>query len=222
MSEENKKLVIWNQVNTTDRKFTKDVSFGGRNYTSIQAQYQRLKATKLFGPYGMGWGVRNCVWGYNHSELNDKGVIVKKVSEITLEAEFYYTYDGKEYSFEISVDGRYSPGQDCRKKALTDLTTKALSFLGFSADIFMDGKKDDSFQDNKYANPTSSAQTRRSVRPNRAKAQINKKLMGQLIARLESQDDKAKMKTLEHAAMTYDFTEEQKNILEEIENAIAI
>ena len=40
--------------------------------------------------------------------------------------------------------------EDCRKKLLTDITTKALSFLGFNADVFL-GQHDD----NKYLSQVS-------------------------------------------------------------------
>ena len=45
----------------------------------------------------------------------------------------------------MSNDMRYRPGDECRKKLLTDLRSKCLSTLGFNSDVF-EGK----FDDNRY------------------------------------------------------------------------
>lgn len=206
-------LRIWKEVEKTDRKFTKEVSYGKRKFTSIQAQYQRKRATFQFGPYGSTWGVRNCKFEYIREPFIEKGTVIEKIVEIVLTAEFYYPDNGEEKSFELSVDAQYSPGSDSRKKILTDLTTKALSFLGFSADIFMDGKSDDAFADNKYVNPAE----RRSARDNRPKAQLTEKQLDDLLVRLAASDKKGKIKLLENANAYFSFSEKQRDILAEIE-----
>lgn len=126
---------LWQQVCTTNPKYTKKVNQRG-GFTAINATYQLRQATEVWGSYGSTWGVKDC----NYEYLRDGSGEIK---EIILEAVFYYPGG----SFELSTDARYSPGQDCRKKVLTDLTTKALSKLGFSADVFLG-----LYDDNKYIN----------------------------------------------------------------------
>jgi hypothetical protein len=56
MSKENMKL--WNAVEKTNPKYTKQVGFG-RKFTTVNAQYQVKCATEQFGPLGKGWGIDN-------------------------------------------------------------------------------------------------------------------------------------------------------------------
>ena len=49
-------MQLWNAVEKTDPKYTKEVGFG-RKFTSINAQYQIMTATEQFGSIGDGWGV---------------------------------------------------------------------------------------------------------------------------------------------------------------------
>jgi len=141
MSEDKKpdNMNLWNQVCTTDPAVTKKVNTRG-GFTAIDAQAQIKKATELWGPYGGEWGVRDCDYRFFPDE---------RKAEITLSAVFYYPHPfmGQEGMFEIATDMLYKPGNDSRKKLLTDLTTKALSKLGFNSDVF-EGK----FDDNKYVN----------------------------------------------------------------------
>ena len=127
---------LWNQVCTTDPAVTKHVTQRG-GFTAICAQSQIKRATELWGPYGSTWGVRSLTWG----EIRDAA---GEVVEVTLDAEFFYPHEERA-SFPISSDAAYKAGTDTRKKLLTDITTKALSKLGFNSDVF-EGKLDD----NKY------------------------------------------------------------------------
>ncbi len=124
------KMQLWNAVCTTDPAHAKQVDARG-GYTAISAQYQFQLATEQFGPYGKGWGVKEL--RYEFVDPSSK--------EMVLDAIFYFP--GGE--FEIGTDIVYRAGNDSRKKLLTDLTTKALSKLGFNADVFM-GR----FDDHKY------------------------------------------------------------------------
>jgi len=134
---ENKNMELWNQVCRTDPDITKHVAQRG-GFTAIDAQSQIRRATELWGPYGGKWGVRDC----KYSIINDtKGEAI----EIGLEAVFYASCFGVEIEFQLASDIAYRAGNDSRKKLLTDLTTKALSKLGFNSDVF-EGK----FDDNKY------------------------------------------------------------------------
>ncbi len=130
-----KNLELWKKVQTTNPKYTKKVA-GRGGYTAIGATYQFKKATEVFGLYGCGWGVRGCKYDYVKKPNGE-------ILEVILEATFYYKYSTVEGNFELSTCMPYQVRNDTRKKLLTDLTTKALSKLGFSADIFM-GLFDDS------------------------------------------------------------------------------
>lgn len=133
MAEKSDYMALWNRVCKTDPAFTKKVSQRG-GFTSVCAQTQIKNATIEWGPYGMAWGVRDC----EHDCIRDgKGEIV----EVALKATFYYPGG----DFPLSTDMAYKPGNDTRKKLLTDLTTKALSKLGFNSDVF-----EGLYDDNKY------------------------------------------------------------------------
>ncbi|KKN78977.1 hypothetical protein LCGC14_0344530 [marine sediment metagenome] len=128
---------LWNSVCKTDPAMTKPVSQKG-GFTAIDAQYQLRTATELWGPYGGKWGVKDCVYGKVVAFTRDAD---EESMEVWLEAIFYCPVS----EFQISTDIAWRKGGDSRKKLLTDLTTKALSKLGFNADVF-EGK----FDDNKY------------------------------------------------------------------------
>lgn len=130
---DNNNMKIWDQVCTTDPETTKRVNQRG-GFTAIDAQAQLKRATEVFGPYGTHWGLTDLDY---YTIYDGEGNMV----EVTLAARFYYP--GGE--FPMSNDMRYRPGDECRKKLLTDLRSKCLSTLGFNSDVF-EGK----FDDNKY------------------------------------------------------------------------
>jgi len=139
--EGNPRLRLWNQVKHTDPQFARPVKVGSREYTSINPHYQTLEATKLWGPYGKEWGLKNCEFRHfvHHNEgmTNSKGNQICRES-LALIAEFYCP----ESSFTIAVDMPFKQDDDCFKKLMTEAQSKALSKLGFSADVFM-GQWDD-------------------------------------------------------------------------------
>ena len=138
MSNENMKL--WDSVCQTDPNITKKVNQRG-GFTAIDAQAQIKRATELWGPYGKEWGVKRCKYDILSEDKN--GGNFGNPIGMMLEADFYYP-NGE---FEIATDMPYKPNGDCCKKLLTDLTTKALSKLGFNSDIF-EGKGPLGFKDN--------------------------------------------------------------------------
>ena len=121
---------LWDAVYATDPEFTKKVAMRG-GFTSIGGYYLVRKATERWGAYGSTWGLRECKYGYDCSA---DGAILA----LYLEAKFEYPGG----SFDIASDIPYAPKDECRKKLRTDCIKKALSYLGFSADVFM-GKFDD-------------------------------------------------------------------------------
>jgi len=134
---------IWDKVKKTDPAHTKDSSFG-RKVTSIAPQYQLQEATKIFGPYGKGFGFESCDLDLSHLD---------SLNLVMVKAVFFFVIDGERSSFTINnswpvkiIKKRGSdpiPDEDFAKKAETNTMSKALSRLGFSADIFM-GQFEDS------------------------------------------------------------------------------
>jgi len=135
MSKQNDKckenLALWEAVAKTNPDDTKPVNFG-RKFTAIDAYSQIMHATEQFGSYGKGWGLRRL-----------EHTFVPNTTMVLVIGEFFYP-DGQfpvsSSIFVISEKGR--PDEDFAKKVETDMITKALSRLGFNADVFM-GKFDD-------------------------------------------------------------------------------
>lgn len=124
MTEEN--LSLWDSVSKTDPAFTKKVDQKG-GFTSINPYYQMKEATKLWGPYGSTWGLKNI--GIHFHE--GYGFALLEAVFFCPETEFCINNAIEP----ISSKGRKDP--DFMKKLETDTITKALSRLGFNADVFM-------------------------------------------------------------------------------------
>jgi len=147
MSDPVENLRIWDQVQATDPVYTKSFHRGGGfSGTSINATYNVRKATQVFGPMGIGWGVEIA-----QEDFLDGGVIgdfngepVKSVIHRVL-VKLWYLLDGKrgevQHFGQTTFIGKNKHGiftdEEASKKSLTDGTTKCLSMLGFGADIFM-------------------------------------------------------------------------------------
>jgi uncharacterized protein YsxB (DUF464 family) len=143
---ENKNLELWNKVDETDPKYKKEVTNSGRTYSSIDAQSQYLKATEQFGPYGSKWGLKNM--DVIHHTIGDTVLA-------NIKAVFYYP--GGEFETINSVkvayktngyqgkEGYLKVDDEAYKKLETNTVTKALSRLGFNADVFLG-----MFEDNNY------------------------------------------------------------------------
>ena len=133
-------LTLWNTVSKSDPKFLKKVSFGSRGFTAIDPQYQVRCATEQFGPVGQGWGWVNETRFINVS--NGDTAVIADVSIWTGKPEnIFGPFSGCRKFFD-SAKGRMA--EDAPKMAITDGLTKALSHLGFNADVFlgeMDGNK---------------------------------------------------------------------------------
>ena len=189
---------LWQQVCTTDPKHTKKVNSRG-GFTAINATYQIRQATEVWGSYGSKWGVRDLKWDYIR---NGKGDIL----EIVLEAVFYYP-DG---SFPLAADCLYKPGQDCRKKLLTDFTTKCLSKLGFNADVFLG-----LYDDNKYINQVKEMyrkpETPASVKgAGVKKAKVGGKAFDTLVKRIGN----GERNLIQTAFKMFELTDDQKQQIE--------
>jgi hypothetical protein len=136
-SRERTNMLLWDKVKTTNTQYTKATGFGAFKFTAVDPQYQLQEATKLWGPYGREWGLKDFRFStFESMESGKDGVVT--VTTMMLEANFMYP--GGE--FPIAVDMKFKCGQDCCKKLITSARSKSLSYLGFSADVFM-GKFDD-------------------------------------------------------------------------------
>jgi hypothetical protein len=139
----------WNALKTTDPKYTKKVTFG-RQFTSINSQWQLEQMTRHFGPVGKGWGYDVL---YSIERITDEYILA--IADVTI-------WTGFEDSATSRNDTSYGPvrgmspivergknglhfDDDAGKKAMTDALTKGLSHLGLSADVFLG-----LFDDNKY------------------------------------------------------------------------
>ncbi|HGM5253413.1 TPA: hypothetical protein ACKP06_000435 [Serratia marcescens] len=160
-AEDGDNLGIWNRVYKTDAKFTKAFSNNGGG-TSINGTYMVMQATKVFGPQGINWGVEIIEERFDNgapimrSVKQQDGSFIQEIipngaggylCEVnhTVKIRLWYKHSGKTgeviaygctpYVYK-SKNGTFSDGE-APKKSLTDATKKALSQLGFSADVFL-------------------------------------------------------------------------------------
>ena len=129
-------LELWLSVEKTDPRHTKQANVRGNKITAIAPQHQIKIATSKFGAYGKGWGFKEI--NLDYSMLEKTGIVVFK-------GVFFFGSDSFPIISSISAfkDGAMTkPDADFAKKVETDALTKALSKLGFNADVFM-GMYDD-------------------------------------------------------------------------------
>jgi hypothetical protein len=131
-------LAIWEQVSRTDPAFTKGFSRGGGfKGTSTNATYLARRATETFGPCGIGWGVKVL------DERILDGAGDDRVHRVHIE--LWYRWKGEvgaiQHFGQTMLTGKNKYGaytdEEAPKKSLTDAMTKALSLLGFAADVHL-------------------------------------------------------------------------------------
>lgn len=148
MSDSN--MSIWSQVEKTDTRFTKKAKVGGQEITSLNGTAMIMRATEIFGPAGIGFGWKVLEERFDpgvevFSGEGDKRVSLGVTSNHTVRIVFWFMLDGKRgeiesygctnYIYKASY-GMLTDGE-APKKSLTDAIKKALSTLGFSADVFL-------------------------------------------------------------------------------------
>jgi len=137
-------LDLWNKVEKTDPKHTKQIT--GKSYqgTSPKPHYLIHKATETFGPIGIGWGFTIV------NERIEEGAGGERMHIAHIRV--WYEWEGKRGEVEhiggtqfsgIRSSGKPFTDEDAPKKSVTDALVKALSMIGFAGDIFM-GRYDDS------------------------------------------------------------------------------
>ena len=145
MSEQIDNLLLWNKVEKTNPAHTKDAKIGQLSIKAINAQSQIKEATKQFGTYGNTWGLKNLKYSF---------MDIGTTKMAMLGSEFYYPSGEFEIHTTLKIaymtqgaNGYLKIDDDFMKKMETDVTTKALSKLGFNADVFMG-----LYDDNRYVN----------------------------------------------------------------------
>lgn len=172
---EQENLSIWKMVQRTDPARTKQKHTYGnrrnadgereilRTVTSINPTYQTMRATAIFGPFGIGWGVdiieerfdpglplMETMFDSTGNQTGLKpmrdgdGTILRMLNH-TIVIKLWYEFNnkiGQIYGFGhtkylYATKNGFTCEDEPSKKSLTDATTKALSALGFSADIYM-------------------------------------------------------------------------------------
>lgn len=145
-------LNLWHSVEKTDPQFTKPFSRGGGfRGTATNATYLAKKATEIFGPIGIGWGLEILDESIMEGAPLDAQGNTEKIHKVRVK--LWYLLNGERGEVvqfgQTTFVGRNRNGlftdEEAPKKSLTDAMSKCLSLLGFSADIYL-GR----FDDNKY------------------------------------------------------------------------
>lgn len=132
-------LELWNSVEKTNPKYTKKANVKGNNITSIAPQYQIKNVTEQFGIYGQSWGFKSLDFDYT---------LTDSLGLVVLHAVFFFPngeFPIKNAQSLFMDNAKTKVDDNFAKKLETDTLTKAISKLGFNADIFMG-----SFDDVKY------------------------------------------------------------------------
>lgn len=136
-------MKLWQSVCVTDPKAVKPIT--GKQYKghSPKPYWVIQRATEVFGPCGLGWGVQ--ILSERFERFADEALHIAHVK-------VWYMQDGKRCEIEqmgqtraayTSAAGKNIVDEDAPKKSATDGMVKCLSMLGFAGDIFS-GQWDDS------------------------------------------------------------------------------
>lgn len=138
---------IWHLVDTSDPSQLKKVEQRG-GFLSIDAYPQIKRATEIFGPMGIGFGLSDVdyhlVEDVDSSSKNNPG---RKSHMMILRCTFWYRIPGGETMGQIPVVNAmmFDAFSDTPKKLITNCITKALSYLGFNYDVFKGSWDDDPY-----------------------------------------------------------------------------
>lgn len=146
-------LQIWDRVKSTPPEHVKPPTTGTKGLSSISAYYVFEKATEVFGPIGSGWGYSILKDEYVDADPihNKEGTeVISMKKHHIMNIMFWYKFDGQKCEFESIGSTEYvmtnkygiSSDGEASKKSLTDAIKKALSMLGFCADVYQ-GKFED-------------------------------------------------------------------------------
>ena len=116
----------------------KDLQLGGRKMTVIDAYHIVSRLTQVFGLCGSGWGVKVTSW-----DLSPDG------SNLAASGNLWYKLDDKRCNVPAIGDARVFKGNiaEARKKAQTNLISKASSFIGIGLSVYQGKGVDDPYLD---------------------------------------------------------------------------
>ena len=161
-------MKLWRAVCVTDPSAVKPIT--GKQYkgNSPKPYWVIQRATEVFGPCGIGWGVEVLAERFERfGETESLHVAMVRV---------WYDLDGRRgeimqmgqtRSSYMSSGGKFIVDEDAPKKSVTDGMVKCLSMLGFAGDIFS-GQWDDS----KYVE-WAAEETRRRETPTLTEDQVS-------------------------------------------------
>lgn len=138
-------MKLWNTVCVTDPASVKKITGKPYQGNSPKPYWIIQRATEVFGPVGIGWGVT--VKSERFERMSDTDVL--HVATVSV----WYVLDGKKSeTFDqmggtkaayMTASNKMMVDEDAGKKSVTDAMVKCLSMIGFCADIFS-GLWDDS------------------------------------------------------------------------------
>lgn len=129
---------LWDGVKVTDPRHVKPIT--GKSYKGDSPKPYWLieRATEVFGPVGIGWGVIVKSEGFHrmgeHDVLHQAVVSVWYVWE-GKRSETFDQMGGTKAAY-MSSKGSLIVDEDAGKKSVTDGMVKCLSMIGFAGDIF--------------------------------------------------------------------------------------
>lgn len=132
-------LDLWLRHSESDPANLKKVEFG-RKFISIDPQSQLMDATREWGPWGTGFGIKDLAYDFVREESG-------RIISVFAAATFWYKDESGVHECKTASDitpfyaKSGKPEEDWAKKLMTSMVSKELSRLGFNADVFM-GKWD--------------------------------------------------------------------------------
>ena len=128
---------LWNKVYKTDPALIQEYEAAdGTMLKTVPSIHRIEKATEHLGQYGSNWGLKDI----KHSKFQIQQLVFAE-----LEAVFYVKTLGIEFEISNSTaivnrteDGKLTLNSTYRKALETDTINKALSRLGFFADLYTD------------------------------------------------------------------------------------
>lgn len=136
---ESKNMDLWLKVEKTPKDLIREIEVeNGKKLKTVPSINRIKKATEIFGIYGENWGLKKVV----HSEQKIFNNLILGI----IEAEFYVNEKDNKTNFFISnsisivslQNKEMKINTNYRKALETDTINKALSRLGFNADIYTD------------------------------------------------------------------------------------
>jgi hypothetical protein len=146
-SKEPDNLDLWHLVEKTDPAAVRPITGKAYKGNSPKPHWLVQRATEVFGPCGIGWGI----------EVKDSQYIPTEAGTLhSATVRVWYNWHGIRGDVEhvggTPASGKRRSGEvfydeDAAKKSVTDGMVKALSMMGFAADIFSGRWDDSKYQD---------------------------------------------------------------------------